>query len=47
MSLKYDKFRFFAKKKTLNSVYAKVSFLSVGILTDKSGFSPVREIFEK
>jgi len=29
------------KKKLLNSVNAKVSYLSTGILNDKSAFSPV------
>ena len=34
-------------KKRLNSVYAKVSYLSVEILNDKSAFSPVIDIFLK
>ena len=33
-------------KKRLNSVYAKVSYVSAGILSDKSAFSPVINIFE-
>ena len=42
ISLKYDNFRFYwAEKKLLNSVNAKVSYLSTGILNDKSVFSPV------
>ena len=52
--LKYDNFDNFrlyfavvTKKKRLNSVYAKVSYLSAGILGDKSAFSPVIDIFEK
>ena len=44
MSLKYDNFRFYwavvTEKKTLNSVYAKVSYLCAGILSNKSAFSP-------
>ena len=51
MSLKYDTFRFYWEllllKKRLNSVYTKVSYLSAGILNDKSAFSPVIDIFEK
>ena len=42
MALKYDNFRFdcaVVTEKTL-SVFAKVSYLSAGILSDKSAFSP-------
>ena len=38
MSLKYDNLRFYqavVTKKRLNSVYAKVSYLCAGILSDK------------
>ena len=44
MSLKYNNFRFYwsvFEKKTLNSVYAKVSYLTAGTLNAKSAFSPV------
>ena len=34
-------------KKRLNGVYAKVLYLSTGILNNKSAFSPVIDIFEK
>ena len=34
-------------KKRLTSVYAKVSYLSAGILNDKSALSPVIDILEK
>ena len=51
MSLKYATFRFYwaelLLKKRLNSVYAKVSYLSTGILNDKSALFPVIDIFEK
>ena len=50
MSLKYDNFRFdcaVVTKKTFISVFAKVSYLCAGILSDKSAFSPVIDIFEK
>ena len=33
-------------KKRLNSVHAKVSFLSTGILNDKSAFSAIINIFK-
>ena len=49
MSLKYDIFRFFGLlllNKTLNSVYAKVSYLCAGILCDKSAISRALVIFE-
>ena len=51
MLLKYDNFRFYlavVTEKRLNSacLYAKVSYLSAGILNDKSAFSPVIDIFE-
>ena len=49
-SLKYESFRFYwavVTEKRLNSVYAKVSCLSAGILNDESAFSPVIDIFEK
>ena len=44
MPLKYDNFRFdwpVVSEKTFNIVYVKVSYLSAGILNDKSAFSPV------
>ena len=47
--MKYDNFRFYqavVTKKSLNSVYAKVSYLCDGVLSDKSDFSPVIDIFE-
>ena len=50
MLLKYDNFRFYwavVTEKRLNSVYTKVSYLSAGILYNKSAFSPVIDIFEK
>ena len=51
MSLYYDSLRLYwavvIKKKSLNIVFAKVPFLSAGSLDDKSGFSPVIDIFEK
>ena len=48
MSLNYDNFLFaVVTEKRLNSAYAKVSYLSAGILNDKSAFSPVIDIFEK
>ena len=51
MSFKYDNFRFYCAvvtvEKRLNRVNRKVSFLSAGILNDKSAFSPVIDIFEK
>ena len=50
MLLKYDNFRFYSAvvtEKTFNSVYTKVSYLSAGILNDKSAFSSVIEFFEK
>ena len=50
MSLKYDTFRLYwavVTEKTFISVYAKVSYLCAGILSDKSVFSPVIDIFEK
>ena len=34
-------------KKRLNSVYAKVSYISAGILNDKLALSPVIDIFKK
>ena len=44
-SLKYDNFRFYravvTKKRLINSVYAKISYICAGILSDKSA------IFEK
>ena len=46
ISLKYDNFRFYWAVVTENSVYAKVSYFSAGILNDKSAFSPVIVIFE-
>ena len=48
--LKYDKNRFYwavVTEKRLNSVYTKVTYLSAGILNNKSAFSPVIDIFEK
>ena len=51
MSLKYDNFQFYwtvvTEKKRLSSVFAKVSYLSAGILNDKLAFSPVIDILEK
>jgi len=49
MSLKYDNFRFYwaVSGKTLNSVYAMVSYLYAGILNDKLAFSLVIDIVEK
>ena len=34
-------------KKCLNTVFAKVSYLSAGILNEESDFSPVLDIFNK
>ena len=50
MLMKYDNFRFYRvvfTKKRLNSVYAKVSYLSAGILCDKSTCSPVISLKSK
>ena len=51
ISLKYDDSRLHwavvTEKKRLNSVYAKESYLSTGILNNKSVFSPVIDIFEQ
>ena len=50
MPLKYDNFRFdwpVVSEKTFNIVYVKVSYLSAGILNDKSAFSPVIDILKK
>jgi len=37
----------FVTEKLLNSVYATVSYLCPGIISDKLAFSPVIDIFEK
>ena len=48
MSLNYDNFLFaVVTEKRLNSAYAKVSYLSAGILSDKSAISLAIVIFEK
>jgi len=47
MSLKYDNFRFYWAVVTEKiSVYAKVLYLSAGILSDKSDFTPVIDFFK-
>jgi len=48
MSLKYDNFRFYWAVVTEKiSVYAKVLYLSAGILNDKSDFTPVIDFFKE
>ena len=50
ISLKNDNFRFYwtvVTGKRLNTVYAKVSYLYAGILSDKSAISLAIVIFEK